>query len=63
MSAIDNQIEAQRNRIAVLDARIGRLMSQRVSLEDKLAGLYERQSGQTPLRKALDTILAPDFGE
>lgn len=36
---LQNRIEAQKRKIEVLDDRIGRLMSQRVTEEDKLARL------------------------
>lgn len=39
-ATLQNRIAAQKRKIAVLDDRIGRMMSQRVTEEDKLADLY-----------------------
>ena len=39
-AALENRIASQKLKIQVLDDRIGRLMSQRVDAEDKLAALY-----------------------
>lgn len=43
-TALENRIEAQKRKIAVLDDRIGRMMSRRVSEEDKLGELYAQQA-------------------
>ena len=42
-TATENMIAAQKRKIEVIDDRIGRLMSQRVTLEEKLAELYKKQ--------------------
>jgi hypothetical protein len=63
MATIDNKIAAKLKRIEALDARIGRMMSDRVTLEDELALLYAQKSAPSPLASALKTILAPGFGD
>lgn len=45
-SPIENRIAAHTARIAVLDSRIGRLMTKRVDEEDKLAELYRIRAEQ-----------------
>jgi hypothetical protein len=61
---IDRQIEAAKAKIEKLDETIGRMMSNRVDMEDKLAALYARKNNKypSPLAKALGTIMAPGFG-
>lgn len=61
-TAIENRIEAQKRKIEVIDYRIGRLMSQRVDMEDKLAKMYEEKDQPSRLQKSLETILSPEFG-
>jgi len=39
-TALENRIAAQKRKIAVLDDRIGRMMSRRVTEEDKLGDMY-----------------------
>jgi hypothetical protein len=62
MSKIDQQIEAAKARVEKLDEKIGRMMSDRVTAEDKLAALYARRDGPSRLTNALNTIMAPGFG-
>jgi chaperonin cofactor prefoldin len=44
MTALENQIESMKRKMEVCDDRIGRLMSQRVELEEKLARLYAKRN-------------------
>lgn len=62
MTKIDRQIEAAKAKIEKLDDKIGRMLSDRVTAEDKLAALYERRDGPSRLTNALNTIMAPGFG-
>ena len=54
-TATRNQIEALKGKIEALDYRIGRLMFQRVDLEEKLAKLYEQRDGGAPRRDRTST--------
>lgn len=44
MSALDNRIAAQYRKLAVMDYRIGRMMSQRVEMEKKLATMLDERN-------------------
>jgi len=45
-TATENRIENMKLKLNVLEDRIGRLMTQRADMEDKLADLYEKRSAE-----------------
>lgn len=50
-TALENRIAAQLRRLAVLEDRIGRLMSLRVTEEEKLADLYAKRPPSEELKR------------